>query len=310
MRITVAGAGIIGLSTAYVLKKSGHDVNVVAEKFSPDITSNRAAAFWFPYHIRSDSRGKQWCRESYDFYSSINDSASGISLKKIVKAISNKTENEDDSWIDFMPSGKVSLMDRASLPEGYRKAYMAYVPLIETQIFLPWLMKELKQSGVNFKQKKVTSLIQDEQNHYVINCTGLGSKEIQDDDDLYAVRGQVAILSPKEMDHIFLENEKPCYMVPRKDAIIVGGTYEEHADIEKTDQPTLNILKENIFSIFPELRDQKEIGSWAGLRPFRKVIRLEKEGNVIHNYGHGGSGFTLAWGCANTVNDIIKQEGL
>ena len=69
-------------------------------------------------------------------------------------------------------------------------------------------------------------------------------------------------------------------------------------------------MKENIFSIFPELREQKEIGSWSGLRPFRKAIKLEKEGNVIHNYGHGGSGFTLAWGCANSVNDIIKQEGL
>ncbi|MEI2710880.1 MAG: FAD-dependent oxidoreductase [Chitinophagaceae bacterium] len=47
------------------------------------------------------------------------------------------------------------------------------------------------------------------------------------------------------------------------------------------------------------------IGSWAGLRPFRNLVRLEREGNVVHNYGHGGSGFTLSFGCASEVVSLI-----
>lgn len=52
--IVVVGAGISGLSTAYELLQAGHRVTVMAKEFSPNITSNKAAAFWFPYHIRND----------------------------------------------------------------------------------------------------------------------------------------------------------------------------------------------------------------------------------------------------------------
>jgi D-amino-acid oxidase len=54
----------------------------------------------------------------------------------------------------------------------------------------------------------------------------------------------------------------------------------------------------------------KRITQWAGLRPYRNEVRVEREGNIIHNYGHGGSGFTLAWGCANEVLRLIGHHGL
>jgi D-amino-acid oxidase len=48
----------------------------------------------------------------------------------------------------------------------------------------------------------------------------------------------------------------------------------------------------------------------VGLRPFRKSgVRVERDElrdgrTVIHNYGHGGSGFTLSWGCAREVVNL------
>jgi D-amino-acid oxidase len=52
----------------------------------------------------------------------------------------------------------------------------------------------------------------------------------------------------------------------------------------------------------------------AGLRPYRdQTYRLEPEvvGDkfVVHNYGHGGAGITLSWGCALEVVDIIAHRG-
>ncbi|MBR0814261.1 FAD-binding oxidoreductase [Bradyrhizobium diazoefficiens] len=52
----------------------------------------------------------------------------------------------------------------------------------------------------------------------------------------------------------------------------------------------------------------------AALRPYRKsTYRLEKQvlsgGKlVIHNYGHGGAGITMSWGCAQEVADIVTAQ--
>ena len=51
----------------------------------------------------------------------------------------------------------------------------------------------------------------------------------------------------------------------------------------------------------------------AGVRPFRNgSYRLDAEtisGKfIVHNYGHGGAGITLSWGCATRVRDIVKSH--
>jgi D-amino-acid oxidase len=56
----------------------------------------------------------------------------------------------------------------------------------------------------------------------------------------------------------------------------------------------------------PALAHAPVLGTVAGLRPARPTVRLERgvlaDGTpVIHDYGHGGSGITLAWGCADEV---------
>ncbi|WP_435742097.1 DNA polymerase Y family protein, partial [Nocardioides sp. SYSU DS0663] len=43
----------------------------------------------------------------------------------------------------------------------------------------------------------------------------------------------------------------------------------------------------------------------VGLRPARPSVRLERQGRVVHCYGHGGAGVTLSWGCAEEVVTIL-----
>ena len=106
MKITIVGAGISGLATAYVLGKQKHTIKIIAKDFTPNITSDRAAAFWFPYHIRNDERGIHWCKRSYEVYKKLSeDSSSGVSMQKLLKVVRQGVAEQEMTWFSFMPEG-------------------------------------------------------------------------------------------------------------------------------------------------------------------------------------------------------------
>lgn len=307
--IAIVGAGISGMSSAFLLKDKGYKITIFAKAFSPQITSNKAAAFWFPYHIRNDKRGIEWCQQSYAFYLEMSGHPeTGITIQKLVKVLRKGVKEEETIWVDFMPPASMRIMEPHELSEDIARAYEVQVPLIETQIFLPFLQSNLEASGIKFIEKAIESL--DELTNtfdVVINCSALGSRNLCNDDTIIPVRGQVGLLAPLDNMFIYLDNEKPLYIVPRKDAVIIGGTYEEGIEIDETEPATIIRLLNNAYDAFPLLKKQQVLGSWAGLRPYRPEVRVEAEGgtNIIHNYGHGGSGFTLAFGCAKDVAKMV-----
>lgn len=309
--ILIAGAGISGLSVATLLTEAGYKVKIVSSSFSPNITSDRAAAFWFPYHISHQKKCISWCLESYQKYEKLSHiPSSGISMVKLIKVLRKVADEKEPVWKLFMPEGTCIEMAKEDFPPGdYLTCYEIIVPLIETQIFLPYLKNKLLENGVVFETRQINNIeTLSAEAKVVVNCTGLGSRELCSDTQLIPVKGQVALLSPVEKMDIFLDNEKPLYIVPRRDAIIVGGTYEENIFTETTDENVLEKILQNAYEVFPALKNQQRIGSWAGLRPYRREVRVERESgtNIIHNYGHGGSGFTLAFGSAGVVKKIIE----
>ena len=152
-KIAIVGAGISGLSCAYFLSDKYYDITIFAKAFSPDITSNRAAAFWFPYHIRNDKRGIEWARKSYAFYKNIaDDVTTGISIKPLIKVLRENTIEEEPVWMEFIPEGTCKKLPKENLAAGVDVAYEILVPLIETQIFLPYLQNILEQRNVSFEK--------------------------------------------------------------------------------------------------------------------------------------------------------------
>ena len=57
--------------------------------------------------------------------------------------------------------------------------------------------------------------------------------------------------------------------------------------------------------VFPALADAPVLGVEVGLRPARPSVWLEREGRVVHDYGHGGNGVMLSWGCADAVTALV-----
>jgi hypothetical protein len=66
----------------------------------------------------------------------------------------------------------------------------------------------------------------------VMNCAGLGAKELTSDTQLEPIRGQLSVLAPQpEIDYITLHGGH--YMFPRTDGIVLGGTFEHgNADLQ------------------------------------------------------------------------------
>jgi D-amino-acid oxidase len=100
------------------------------------------------------------------------------------------------------------------------------------------------------------------------------------------------------------EGEGPTYVIPRTDDVVLGGT-DDDGDWSRTPSPEVadHILR-RAAALVPEVAKARVVRHKVGLRPARPEVRLERVGDVIHCYGHGGAGVTLSWGCADEVRQL------
>jgi D-amino-acid oxidase len=135
------------------------------------------------------------------------------------------------------------------------------------------------------------------------------------DSDLEPHRGQIAIMPKIDLSVAVVCNDSPLmYAIPRTTDCVFGGTNQLSDDSTIDPSATRDIVAE--CSRVLGITEPEVIGERVGLRPFRHSgVRVERaqlpDGRtVIHNYGHGGSGFTLSWGCAKTVARIATTESV
>jgi D-amino-acid oxidase len=95
------------------------------------------------------------------------------------------------------------------------------------------------------------------------------------------------------------------YIVPRRDTVVLGGTALEGDADERVRAETAADILQRAISLMPALAGAEVLAHRVGLRPARPSVRLEREGDVVHCYGHGGAGVTLAYGCAQDVADLL-----
>jgi D-amino-acid oxidase len=311
-KVTVVGCGVSGLTTGIVLLRAGYAVHIMTESLPQDTVSARAAALWFPFQIGPVEQANTWSKVSYDVFLALSGNpAAGVQMRPLLELI----ETEADAWWrDALPQHAIRQARPEELPADFKLGYVIKVPIIETPIYLDWLMQYFTELGGTLSQEKVHKLDDLQQfSDVVVNCTGLGARELVGDEALYPIRGQIVkvaadpdIACVAADMHLWGSETDLAYIIPRSDCIVLGGNaLPGNADIAADDAATRGILH-RCQILDARIADLPVLSVEVGIRPGRKEIRLAREGKVIHNYGHGGGGYTVSWGCAEAVLDLVN----
>ena len=317
--VIVIGCGVSGLSCGIRLLEAGFsEVRIVARELPPHTTSNRAAAVWYPYKAYPEERVLDWGAATFRaMVALMDDPASGVSNTILIEPFDKATS--DPWWKDAVTSFRHATL--AELPPGYHDGYVVEVPLIETPLYMTYLVNWFWQLGGMIEQEEVKTLgdlvVSDQATNgcLIINCAGLGAKALTGDEGLYPIRGQIIRVTAVADKTAFVDefsHKSLSYVVPRRDDTIIGGTAQVNDWNLSVDPQTAEEILCKARELQPELANTEIVEHAVGLRPGRDQIRLELEKlsdgcALIHNYGHGGAGFTLSWGCADEVVTLAKS---
>jgi len=307
--VLVLGAGVSGLSAGLLLVRAGWSVTVRAEEPPLRTTSAAAAAVWYPYKAAPEGRVLEWGRRTFADLLDLaeNEPAAGVRLRDGLELFRRPVP--DPWWRDAVRSYRRA--DAAELPPGYRGGYFFRSPVVEMPTYLPYLLDRFRDGGGRFEVGRVESLQAAlAVCPVVVNCTGLGSRGLLGDEDVRPVRGQVVRVSNPGLDRFLIDEESLTYVVPRRTDCILGGTAEEGRWDTQPDPATAADILRRCQALEPRLSGAAVLEHRVGLRPCRSAVRLEREdrpgGVVVHNYGHGGSGVTLSWGCAREAVSLLE----
>ena len=312
----VLGCGVIGLTSGIRLLENGYEVEIVAAKIPPDTTSDVATAYWYPFRVSPPEKVLPWAAFTYNKYIELAKIAGiGIGVFNFVQIFDHKVE--DPFWkpavSNFVRVGK------DELPPGYVDGYVAPVARIETPVYMDYLVTRFKDAGgkITKLDKEIESIEEISADHnLIINCSGLGAGKLFNDKEVFPIRGQLVKTANPGLRDCINEEEGPLavsYIVPHGTYCILGGTADDNNWSLEVDPKTTDEILTKCRILDPRLEGAEVLGERVGLRPGRTEVRLELEklpsdSVIIHNYGHGGAGFTLSWGCAEEVLKLV--EGL
>jgi D-amino-acid oxidase len=306
MRVIVVGAGVIGLSSAVRLAEAGYDVGVFARDLPLETTSAVAAAIWYPFLSAPADRVAGWARTTYGELVELSQSESSVQLRRGREYLTQSTPVP--GWADVLTD-----FERVGAPpKGFKDGWSFTTPVVEMPLYLQYLVKRLEAAGGSLTRSALSALPNTAD--VVVNCAGLGARLTAGDPTVTPVRGQVLTVEQFGLTEWLLADESPSdltYVVPRSNDIVIGGTSQPDSwDLAARPDTAQAILARAAVHI-PEVKQAKIIKHRVGLRPARPAVRCESvrvgDQTVVHCYGHGGSGVTLSWGCADEVLALVKN---
>ena len=330
-QIIVVGAGVSGLTCAVRLLEAGFAVRVIAAELPgtdpaparrgsrpPGMCSKRAAAIWYPFRIKPEDRVRRWGARSLAAYRELAET-SGSGVRMVDFRVLHGQKQKKKALVKLDVCGREMIKSDELPSSRYAAGVRIRVPFIDTTVFLPSLEAWVRDLGGTLEHRAPLRSLREVRGQapVVVNCTGLGARRLCHDERMRPERGQVLYARAPAVERWSVaipRHGDPIYVFPRTSDVVLGGTDEVGIWDERTDETSLDRIQDACCALEPALQEGYEVlGSAAGLRPVRRGgVRLEPEHRpdgltVIHNYGHGGAGYTVAWGCADEVTGLVKQ---
>jgi D-amino-acid oxidase len=319
MSVTVIGAGVIGLTTALVLSRAGHTVRIVASKPPEETTSAVAGAIiGGPMFVKPLTQTRSWQATSVrEFHKLAENTDTGVGIQH--GRMASSVETQTPEWAHTL-SGFRECTDTEKT--GYPMCVWISSPIVDMPTYLTYLTNQLIDAGVRITHQTIATIEElcKPGTSVVVNCAGLGAAGLSNDAGVYPSRGQHVVVENPGLTEFFFERDGEKTGVttswtgffPHGEHVVLGGNAEDgNWSREPNDTQTQQIL-DRCIAVEPRLKNTRILGVEVGLRPMRDTVRLEEEmvenTHVIHNYGHGGIGVTLSWGCAESVLAMVESH--
>ncbi|WP_162931373.1 FAD-dependent oxidoreductase [Streptomyces sporangiiformans] len=310
--VTVVGGGVIGLTTAVVLAESGLRVRIWTREPAERTTSAVAGALWWPYRIEPEALVGEWALQSLSVYEELaaRPDETGV---RMVEGVNGGTSLDDlGPWAARVPGLRAATAEEYPLPGP---GLWARLPMIDMPVHLAWLRERFVRAGGTIEERHVTDLAEVAA-PVVVNCTGLGARELVPDPGMWPVRGQLVVVENPGVTTWLTavdSGDKGTYFFPQPGTLVLGGTAEEGEWSLTPDPGVAEEIVRRCAAVRPEIAGARVLEHRVGLRPARHAVRLEREllpgGSVlVHNYGHGGAGVTVAWGCAREAARLAASR--
>jgi D-amino-acid oxidase len=308
----VIGAGVSGLTTAICLAETGRRVTIWTDAPPRATTSYAAGAMWGPYLVEPVNRVRTWSTHTLAVLRRLAaEPDTGVRLLAGVEA--SRVPAEPPEWGSQLDGFR--MCDATELPDGFTTGWRYTAPAIDMPVYLGYLQQRLLAAGGNIEIHPITSLHEPAAAaSLVINCTGVGAHDLVPDPELTPIRGQLVVVENPGITEFFSEDTGSSpdllHYTPHGDTVILGGTAQPGLWDREPDPATAEAIIARCARIQPRIRHSRVIEYRVGLRPSRPYIRVEEQklddAHIIHNYGHGGAGVTLSWGCGTEIATLTR----
>jgi D-amino-acid oxidase len=308
--VLVIGAGVIGLTSAICLAETGMDVRIRAAEPPPATTSRTASAMWGSSFAGPADDVRRWAVQSLeDLRILAAEPATGVRIARGMLAARSTEEGPPP----FLFPG-VDVARRDDAPPGFVAAFAIAVPVVDMPRHLDYLLARFEAAGGDLEVAPLQSLAEAEgAAPVVVNCSGVGARALVPDPAVRSVRGQHVVVENPGLAEFFMDEPAPRWAgwFPHGDHVVLGGSADEDDWRLEPDLALAQEIVRRCAAIEPRLGEARVLEHRVGLRPARPHIRVEEvalgASRCVHNYGHGGTGVALAWGCARDVCSIVAR---